>query len=116
MPKKDIGIYLIDNIFKINFHHQKRKKMKQKFKPNFYQPNFSYTREMAEQRLLDLGYKDFVFKGCSYTNGASFYFYHKDGREIRVSDHPLTGRRAFEVIDIPITEPKPLPTRFNGLA
>lgn len=79
--------------------------MKQKFNKNFYKPNFNYTREMAEQRLISLGYKDFIFKGCSYTFGASFYFYLEDGREIRVSDHPLTGKRAFEVIDIPITDP-----------
>lgn len=87
--------------------------MEQKFNPNYHEPNLSYTREIAEQRLLSLGYKDFVFRNCSYNNGASFYFEAKDGREIRVSDHPLTNKRAFSVIDIPIVPPKILPTRFN---
>jgi hypothetical protein len=76
------------------------------FNNNFYQPNKNYTREMAEQRLLSLGYDSFSFKSCSFTNGASFYFQGKEGQEIRVSDHPLTGNRAFETIDIAIVERK----------
>jgi hypothetical protein len=76
------------------------------FNSNFYQPNFKYTREIAEQRLISLGYKNFSFVSASYTNGASFYFTSEEGKEIRVSDHPLTGKRAFETIDVAIVEIK----------
>src|SRR5690554_3145772 len=86
-----------------------------KFNSNFYKPNMSYTREDAEQRLKSLGFKNFQFKGLSYSNGASFYFESEEGREITVSDHPLTGRRAFETIQVYIvpvkTLPSPLKTR-----
>lgn len=76
------------------------------FNSNFYQSNRSYSREMAEERLITLGYKNFTFKSVSYTNGASFYFESEDGKELRVSDHPLTGNRAFQMIDIAIREVK----------
>jgi hypothetical protein len=82
------------------------------FNPNFYKSNMSYTREFAEQRLISLGYKNFHFKGCSFSNGASFYFESEDGREIRVSDHPLTGRRSFDVIQVDIVPIKKFP--FKG--
>lgn len=77
-----------------------------KFNPNFYRPNRNYTKEMAEARLKDLGYKNFTFKSVSYANGASFYFESEDGKEIRVSDHPLTGKRAFGTIQIDIVPRK----------
>jgi len=76
------------------------------FNSNFYEPNFKYTKEDAEKRLLDLGYDNFQFKGMSYTNGCSFYFTTSKGEEIRVSDHQLTGKRAFEVIQVRIEEVK----------
>jgi len=79
-----------------------------KFNKNFYQPNRSYTREFAEQRLNSLGYKNFSFKSVSYTNGASFYFEGENGEELRVSDHRLTGDRAFNVIQIDLKEIKVL--------
>lgn len=83
------------------------------FNTNFYKPNRSYTREIAEQRLISLGYKNFHFKGCSFSNGASFYFESEDGKEIRVSDHPLTGKRAFDVIQVYIVPVKTLPSPFK---
>lgn len=72
-----------------------------KFNPNFYQSNMKYTREDAERVMRENGYTSFHFKGCSYSNGASFYF-DVEGldKEVRVSDHPLTGRRAFDVIEL----------------
>jgi len=70
------------------------------FNSNFYQSNNKYTLEMAIEKLTSLGYSDFQFKSCSFTNGASFYFTSKDGEEIRVSDHPLTGKRAANTIQI----------------
>lgn len=76
------------------------------FNPKFYQPKMNYSREMAENRLFSLGYKNFRFKSCSFSHGASFYFESENGEEIRVSDHPLTGRRAFNTIQIYIVEPK----------
>jgi hypothetical protein len=78
------------------------------FNNNFYTPTTSYTREMAEMRLTSLGYKDFSFKSSCYTNGASFYFEGEEGQEIRVSDHPLTGKRAFNTIQVSIVELKKL--------
>ena len=84
------------------------------FNPNFFKPNRSYTREFAEQRLISLGFKGFQFKGCSYSNGASFYFESEEGREIRVSDHRLTGRRAFDVIQVDIVPVKILPLNRNN--
>ena len=83
------------------------------FNSNFYQPNRNYTKEMAEARLLDLGYKNFIFKSVSYTNGASFYFESEDGKELRVSDHPLTGKRAFDTIQIDIVPVKTLDSPFK---
>lgn len=83
------------------------------FNSNFYKANRSYTREIAEQRLISLGYKDFTFKSVSYTNGASFYFESEDGTEIRVSDHPLTGRRAFDVVQVDIVPVKTPPSPFK---
>lgn len=78
------------------------------FNSNFYQSNRNYTKEMAEARLVDLGYKNFTFKSVSYTNGASFYFESEDGKELRVSDHPLTGKRAFDTVQIDIIPVKVL--------
>jgi len=86
--------------------------MKSTFNPNFYRPRMEYTREMAEARLKDLGYTEFYFTGCSHSNGASFYFELKDGTKVRVSDHPLTGRRAFDYIDISIVPIKTLDSPF----
>lgn len=90
------------------------------FNSNFYQPNRNYTKEMAEARLVDLGYKNFTFKSVSYTNGASFYFESEDGKELRVSDHRLTGKRAFYTIQIDIEPVKkfesPLKIRGKYLA
>lgn len=79
------------------------------FNKSFYRSNFSYTREDAENKLRSLGYNNFTFKGCSYSNGASFYF-DVEGldKEVRVSDHPLTGRRAFDVIEISLVTIKKL--------
>lgn len=69
------------------------------FNNNFYKSNTSYTREIAEKLMIENGYTDFQFKGCSFANGASFYF-DVNGQEVRVSDHTLTGKRAFDVIQI----------------
>ena len=78
------------------------------FNSNFYQSNRNYTRELAEQRLASLGFNNFSFKSISYSNGFSCYFTDSDGKEIRVSDHPLTGKRAFDTIQISIVEIKTL--------
>ena len=69
------------------------------FNNKFYSPNTSYTREDAEKVMKENGYTDFQFKSCSFSNGASFYF-DVNGKEIRVSDHPLTGKRAFNTIQL----------------
>jgi len=79
-----------------------------KFNSNIYQPNKNYSVNDAEKRLLSLGYFGFEFKSVSYTNGCSFYFTSNEGKEIRVSDHPLTGKRAFDTIQVLITEVKAL--------
>lgn len=63
------------------------------FNSNFYQPNRSYTLEMAISKMLEKGFENFSFIGSSFTNGASFYFRLDDGSQARVSDHPLTGQR-----------------------
>lgn len=76
------------------------------FNKSSYQPNLKATREQAEQRLISLGYKNFSFKSCSFSNGASFYFEGENGEEIRVSDHFLTGRRAFTTIQVSLYEVK----------
>lgn len=75
---------------------------------NFKKFEIQATKEQAEQRLISLCYKNFHFKGMSTTNGASFYFEDENGKEIRVSDHPLTGKRAFTTIDISLFEGKKL--------
>lgn len=61
---------------------------------------------MAEARLVEAGYSNFQFTGSSYSNGASFYFDGPNGEKIRVSDHRLTGNRAFEIIQVPFQAPK----------
>lgn len=76
-----------------------------KFNSNLYQPRTDYTREMAEKVMIENGYVNFHFTGMSYTNGASFYF-ESEGKKIRVSDHNLTGKRAFEVIQLDIVKVK----------
>lgn len=78
------------------------------FSKNFYQSNKTYTVKMATEKLISLGYSDFQFKSCSFANGASFYFTSKDGQEIRVSDHPLTGKRATTTIQVSLVEVKKL--------
>lgn len=77
-----------------------------KFNSNFYQPQRQFTVEFATKRLLDLGYKNFQFTGCSYSNGASFYFDGENGEKLRVSDHRLTGKRSFETTQISLEETK----------
>lgn len=76
------------------------------FNSNFYQPDTTATRTQAEKRLIELGYSNFTFKSQSKTNGASFYFEGENGEEIRVSDHPLTGRRAFNTVQVDLYEIK----------
>jgi hypothetical protein len=76
------------------------------FNSNFYASNRTYTRQDAEERLIEKGIKEFAFTGQSYSNGASFYFEMNNGVKVRVSDHPLTGNRAFEYVQIPIREIK----------
>lgn len=77
------------------------------FNKAFFQPNRSYTRQMAEDKLISLGFTGLSFNGCSYENGASFYFTAENcEKEIRVSDHSLTGRRAFEYKQVNFVEPK----------
>ncbi len=75
------------------------------FNQNFFQPKREYTREMAEARLVEKGFSDFTFTGCSFSSGASFYFDGPKGEKIRVSDHALTGNRAFDVIQVRFEEP-----------
>lgn len=76
------------------------------FNSNLYQPNTTATRAQAEKRLIELGYSNFTFRSLSRSNGASFYFEGENGEEIRVSDHPLTGRRAFYTIQVDLYEIK----------
>jgi hypothetical protein len=76
------------------------------FNKDFFTSNTKYTREIAEARLIELGYSNFTFKNSCYTNGASFYFTSSEGKEIRVSDHSLTGKRAFTTIQVDIVEKK----------
>jgi len=78
------------------------------FNSNFFQADRSYTREIAEAILVKKGFKNFTFKSSSFSNGASFYFESENGKEIRVSDHCLTGRRAFETIQVDLVERKTL--------
>lgn len=78
---------------------------------NFFTPNYSYTKEIAEKRLIDLGFVNFSYKGSSFSNGASFYFASAEGKEIRVSDHNLTGKRADECIQIRIVALKEFPLK-----
>lgn len=79
------------------------KDMTTRFNNSFYTADRNYTREMAEQVMRDNGYNDFQFKSASFSNGASFYF-DVDGREVRVSDHPLTGNRAFETVQLSLVK------------
>lgn len=76
------------------------------FNNNFFQNNVKYTREQAEQKMIENGYTDFQFTGCSFSNGSSFYFSIPNGDEVRVSDHRLTGKRAFSTIQILFVQPK----------
>lgn len=76
------------------------------FNSNFFQSDRSYTREMAEAILVKKGFKNFTFKSSSFSNGASFYFESETGKEIRVSDHGLTGKRAFDTIQVDLVEKK----------
>jgi hypothetical protein len=70
------------------------------FNSNFYASNRTYTRQDAEERLIEKGIKEYTFTGQSYSNGASFYFEMNNGVKVRVSDHPLTGNRAFDYVQI----------------
>ena len=90
-------------------YQQKQKDMKAQFNSDFYTANKSYTREIAESKMTEKGYSNFTFTGCSYSNGASFYFTLEDGRKVRVSDHKLTGKRAFELIQISFIEQTVMP-------
>lgn len=81
------------------------------FNNDFYQNNAKYTREQAESKMIENGYSNFHFKGCSFSNGSSFYF-DVDGKEVRVSDHILTGKRAFDTIQISFVEVKTLKTNI----
>lgn len=85
---------------------------KSNFNSNFYQPKIEYTREMAEARLTEKGFSGFRFTGSSHSNGASFYFEGVNGEKIRVSDHRLTGRRAFGLIQVDLVELEALPLPF----
>jgi hypothetical protein len=87
-----------------------------RFNQNFHQSNRNYTKEMAEEKMLQAGYSEFQFTGCSYANGASFYFTTSCGKEVRVSDHPLTGKRAFNFIQISLVEVKHLPKNEKLIA
>ena len=80
------------------------------FNKNYYTPNFNYTLEHAEAILKENGITEYHFKSSSYTNGASFYFEDANGREIRVSDHSLTGKRAFNTIQLSLVKRAILPT------
>lgn len=79
------------------------------FNNSFYTPNTKYTREMAEKVMRENGYNDFQFKSSSFSNGASFYF-DVNGMEVRVSDHPLTGNRAFNTVQLSLVKVKALPS------
>ncbi len=77
------------------------------FNKNFFQSNRSYTRQMAEDKLKSLGMIVISFNSCSYEHGASFYFNCENcDKEVRVSDHDLTGKRAFEYKQISFIEKK----------
>lgn len=83
-----------------------------KFNEDFFKPNNTATLQQAEEKLKSLGFKNFQFKSVSRTNGVSFYFVSESGQEIRVSDHPLTGKRAHNTIDIPLFDRKKIsPTK-----
>jgi hypothetical protein len=83
-----------------------------KFNKNFFASNRSYTLEMAENIMFENGYSNFQFKGSSFTNGASFYFTCND-KEIRVSDHTLTGKRAFNVTQLSFAKPSIFEVKAN---
>jgi hypothetical protein len=76
------------------------------FNNNFYTANKNYTKQDAEARLISSGINNYTFTGMSYSNGVSFYFESETGHKIRVSDHILTGKRAFYYIQIDIVEIK----------
>lgn len=76
------------------------------FNKAFFTANRNYTREIAEQKMKENGYTNYSFDGCSYENGASFYFTLDNGKKVRVSDHSLTGKRAFEYVQISFVEAK----------
>ena len=80
------------------------------FNKNFYTPNTEATIEQAMDRLNELGYSNYTYKSMSRANGASFYFNLEDGKEIRVSDHRLTGNRAFDIIQVDLYEIKTVTT------
>ena len=76
------------------------------FNSNFYQSNSSFTKEMADAKMIASGYASFQFTGSSYSNGASFYYELENGKKVRVSDHPLTGKREIDMIQISLVQIK----------
>lgn len=76
------------------------------FNRSFYTPEKRYTAQEAEQKMIEKGYTSFSLTGSSFTNGSSFYFETSTGEKVRVSDHSLTGNRAFEYTQIRFVEPK----------
>lgn len=77
------------------------------FNKNFFQSNRSYTRQMAEDKLKSLGLVIKSFNGCSYEHGASFYFTCENcEKEVRVSDHDLTGKRTASYKQVSFLEKK----------
>lgn len=88
------------------------------FNNSFYQTNKRFTRKDAEKVMLENGYSDFQFKAASFSNGSSFYF-SSNGIEIRVSDHPLTGKRAFDTVQLSLVKISTLKmknTETNGIS
>ena len=74
------------------------------------------TIKDAEKVMTENGFTDFTFTGASYTNGASFYFTLFDNRKVRVSDHPLTGNRAFDVIQLSLFKVKEFTSKASNLS
>ena len=74
------------------------------------------TIKDAEKVMTENGFTDFTFTGASYTNGASFYFTLCDNRKVRVSDHPLTGNRAFDVIQLSLFKVKEFTSKASNLS
>lgn len=77
------------------------------FNKNFYVPT-NYTREQAENILIENGFFAFSFVNVSRSNGTSFYYVLPDNRNVRISDHPLTGKRQTEYIQLFFYKPKSL--------